>query len=59
MTYYYIAKRKPRGLSPRYVGDGLVEASSVKEAREIVSNSRNCPKKHIQITKHSSLTYAN
>lgn len=51
-TYYYIAKRKPRGRNPIYVGDGLIEANSAKEARDSVAYHCACPKKHIKVKEH-------
>jgi hypothetical protein len=53
MKYYYTAFQKPRGLSPRYCGDGLIEAKSVKEAKEIISFTKGCPKSRIKIEKYN------
>jgi hypothetical protein len=36
-SFYYIAKRKVRGYLERYAGDGIIDAETAKEARQIVA----------------------
>ena len=48
--YYYIAHRKPRGMRLRYVGDGLIQADSVKEAKELVAQIYKSPESQVSIT---------
>lgn len=42
-TYYYIARRKQRGYVERYAGDGIIEATSVTDARKKVARYRGVP----------------
>jgi len=50
--YYYIARRLNRfSKKPYYIGDGMVTAVSVKEAREVVASRYGCPKKYIKLKK--------
>ena len=36
-SFYYIAKRKDRGYSERYAGDGIIAANTAKEARKVIA----------------------
>ena len=54
MTYYYIAKRKPRGRSPRYVGDGIIDSDSVKEAKRAVADMYGSPISCVEVRPYKS-----
>lgn len=42
-TFYYIAYRKPRGMLPRYAGDGLWDAPNKTVARKEIARARGVP----------------
>jgi hypothetical protein len=52
-TYYYIAYRKPRGRAPlRYVCDGVMQANTVKEVKEIIADAKGVAKSRVKVKLH-------
>ena len=47
--YHYTAFRKPRGMSKRYVGDGIIEAETKGQAREQIAYRCDYPKNLIKL----------
>jgi hypothetical protein len=50
MKFYYIARKKKRGYSESYVGDGVIEANSRQEAKRLVADIYKSPVTRVKLS---------